>query len=355
MGLAFAALVVPARSATLHVPADYPTIQAGVDAAAQGDMVLVAPGTYYGAPGAAECVLMNKGIALISEGGAAVTRIDGEGARRVIFSDTSQTGRVIQGFTITGGFVIGYGGGLYIAGSRCSNVTLLDNVIVGNVATTGGGLSLWSTCGALIQGNVFEGNSATYASAFHSDSYHTTFNSNVVVNNVSPYWVMDITEFYGSFYMNDCLVANNSGWGVSLMAQCALEAIFRRCTFAGGQYALISTSNFLSVQLDQTLVVGDIVLRGDDEFCASVATFSHVDIFGTIYYYAGAELVWNQPNLKADPHFCDATGGDFTLAADSPCLPQNNAWGLQIGAFGRGCGPVSLTPSTWARIKAAYR
>jgi hypothetical protein len=42
-------LAVPARAdpATLHVPADFATIQAAVDAAQPGDTVLIAPGTYH--------------------------------------------------------------------------------------------------------------------------------------------------------------------------------------------------------------------------------------------------------------------------------------------------------------------
>ena len=36
----------PALAATIHVPTDQPTIQAGINAAVGGDLVLVAPGTY---------------------------------------------------------------------------------------------------------------------------------------------------------------------------------------------------------------------------------------------------------------------------------------------------------------------
>ncbi len=36
----------PAFAATIHVPADQPTIQSAIDTALVGDIVLVAPGTY---------------------------------------------------------------------------------------------------------------------------------------------------------------------------------------------------------------------------------------------------------------------------------------------------------------------
>ena len=63
---------LPSRAATVRVPSDQPTIQAGVDVATEGDTVLVAEGTYY----ERGITIQGRGIVLISESGPAVTTID---------------------------------------------------------------------------------------------------------------------------------------------------------------------------------------------------------------------------------------------------------------------------------------
>jgi hypothetical protein len=67
------AFFLPAMAAaTVNVPAQQTSIQDGINAAASGDIVLVAPGTYF------ENINFNgKAITVTSSGGPAVTKIDG--------------------------------------------------------------------------------------------------------------------------------------------------------------------------------------------------------------------------------------------------------------------------------------
>ncbi len=51
-------------------------------------------------------------------------------------------------------------------------------------------------------------------------------------------------------------------------------------------------------------------------------------------------------NVYSAPNFCDpwptGEGGDYTLAANSPCLPENSPSGELIGALGVGCDSLSV-------------
>ncbi len=59
-----------------------------------------------------------------------------------------------------------------------------------------------------------------------------------------------------------------------------------------------------------------------------------------------AELLGQDGNICEDPLFCDPEGGDFTLAAGSPCLPDFNPDCGLMGAHGLGCDtPVAVPPA----------
>ena len=94
---------------TIHVPGDFTTIQAAIDAAVSGaDEVVVAPGTYIEA-----IDFVGKAITVRSSGGPDVTTIDGNGAPHVVQCITGEgLDTILDGFTITGGNAV-LGGGTF--------------------------------------------------------------------------------------------------------------------------------------------------------------------------------------------------------------------------------------------------
>jgi len=89
------------NAATIHVPADQPTIQAGVDAAVNGDTVLVHPGTYTGV-GNHSILVHGKDILVKGRGGRDSTIIDVQNEADYGFGGSSDedNNAVLEGFTI---------------------------------------------------------------------------------------------------------------------------------------------------------------------------------------------------------------------------------------------------------------
>ena len=106
--------------------ADFNNIQAAVDAASDGDEIVVMPGTYtnisfYGQGG---------GITVRSKAGPSMTIIDAQGSGNCVYIRDVQN-VTIDGFTMTGGYAF-RGGGAYLFDSVYS--TLQNCIITGNTA-----------------------------------------------------------------------------------------------------------------------------------------------------------------------------------------------------------------------------
>ena len=90
-------------ASTIHVPADYPTIQGAVDVANDGDEIVVGPGTYTGI-GVNVVDTLGKSLTLRSSNGPEVTLVDGQDLRRGInCSGISPTLVTVVGFTVRNG------------------------------------------------------------------------------------------------------------------------------------------------------------------------------------------------------------------------------------------------------------
>lgn len=99
-----AALLIPAAVAavTIHVPAEHATIQQGIDAASEGDTVLVASPNIYLGPLNRDLDFGGKNLCLVSVSGPGYTVIDCEDAGRGFFFHSGEdTASVVRGFTIT--------------------------------------------------------------------------------------------------------------------------------------------------------------------------------------------------------------------------------------------------------------
>jgi hypothetical protein len=93
------------QAADLLVPSEYSSIQAAVNAATDGDRIVLAPGTYN-----EQVSINNKSITIASSGGPSVTKIDRVGNGGTIFYVGNDPGKTVsfEGLTITRWYLYSY-------------------------------------------------------------------------------------------------------------------------------------------------------------------------------------------------------------------------------------------------------
>lgn len=140
----------------LHVPGDYAKIQDAIDAAANGDTVLVAAGTYM------ECIdFEGKAIVVISEDGPGSTTIDGHHLKCVVtFKNNEGPDSRLEGFTVYNGAGHSHAGSAaWGAGIYCylASPTIHGNIIYDNFCSGyGGGICLRESDAVISENEITE-------------------------------------------------------------------------------------------------------------------------------------------------------------------------------------------------------
>ena len=307
----------------LIVPLEYATIQSAIDAAADGNTVVVLPGRYTG-DGNRDIDFLGKAITVRS--------IDPDNANLVSctivdcngtpdephwgfgFSSGEDHNSVLEGLTIINGY--SYEGSAIAciqSGPKISKCIITENrrhhyslgtiscafsdaiitgcTLVDNKSAYGGAISFYD-CNGVVEDCIISGNSALLGGGIVSVDSNTVITNCSISGNSAEYKGGAIFSGGGNVSITNCTLAGNTSltlkgnalacdekWGVF-----SSNVEFNNCILWNG---------------------GDEIFNNDE----SVINIRYSDVFGG---YDG------EGNIETDPSLVFA--GDYHLSADSPCI-----------------------------------
>ncbi len=300
--LAALAAAAGAEAEIIDVPADYATIQAAINASEDGDVVVVAPGTYTGI-GNRDLDFGGRAITVRSADPqdaavVAATVINCLQAGRAFFLHSGETVEsVIAGFTITNGF-----------------------------ATDGAGVYVLDASGATIRNCVFSGN-------------FVPSSSGVIQSDNNPLES-------ASLLIEGCMISGNVGGGVATYSIDDLEIAGTAISFNTGPGVNMSAFGSLAAVVRDSTVTGNggagLVVRGDLVEVAGclIADNAETGLALTGFFNGSAVLV---ANCTITGNTSAASTGGLACQSDPPAVIRNceitgntgrSAGGLSISGFG---------------------
>jgi predicted outer membrane repeat protein len=325
----------------IRIPADYPAIQQGINAANPGDTVLVSPGTYAEILTfsgkqitVASLFLTTRDTAYISQ-----TRIDGNRTGdAVAFTSGEDSTALLCGFTLTNG---NSGIFCYNSGPVLCHLTIEGNVTpLGGWAETSGGGGIYCILNSTPrQSNVtIAYNTASKNGGGLFCSGYVDMNQMSQVNIINTEISHNSAPMGGGIYCDfskltgvDLAITDNTAtWGGGLYCDIS-KPVFNNITLAknkadsagGGIYSR-SYSRYNMSKITNSIVWNnlpqEIFLEQSSTVNAVIISYSNLKGGESSVVTSGQDtVIWLEGNINVDPLFTGSGAYPYSLLAGSPC------------------------------------
>jgi predicted outer membrane repeat protein len=291
---------------------DYLRIQPAINAAVDGDEVVVADGTYTG-DGNRDIYFLGKAITVRSENGPENCIIDCQGEpnephRGFIFHTGEDHNSILEGFTITNG----HSGDYY-------------------------GSAIYCITSPTIKKCIFKDNVGIYGSAVECELGSAAIIDCLFINNDTEYAGGGFSCWNESFpLLNNCVfIANHAGYGGAVYCNYTSTLLINNSTFVGNTAedyggGLCAGPAYLGESIWPTLLVTNCIFRDNDP--DQINKYSDLLLVReenpAIVEYCNIQDGWDgKGNIDIDPRFIDIDSSnpihwDLHLRAESLCIDR---------------------------------
>ena len=314
-------------------PADFDNIQAAIDEAANGDVIVVKRGRYTG-KGNRDIDFSGKAVTVRSTNPndpniVASTIIDCNGSeysehRGFHFHTGEDPNAVVAGFTITRG-VTGSGGGILCTNG--SSPTIKNNIIKGNYILYdydgGGGIGCWDGASPIISDNIIcdnycePGGGGGGIRCYEAGSPKIV--SNVFIGNHAN--VGGAIEFaynnIGGLVEDNLIIGNTASWAAGIACWGTGDITIKNNTIVANMAA--EYTGGVQIHCTDTVRVTNCILWGNSD--------AEIEGDAQVTYCDVEDGFSGEGNIDADPCFADAAGGDYHLKSQAGRWdPDSKTW-----------------------------
>jgi len=320
---------------------DFPTIQDAINNSNNGDVVVVADGTYTGS-GNRDIDFLGKAIIVRSENGPENCIIDCEGTateshRGFYFQSGENRDSILDGISIIGGYA-DPGSGIYC---KASSPTIRNCVVRDNYAYSwGGGGIMAENCSPAIENCFITGNSS-HGSGGGVKCYQASpkiINCSIIANTTSYSGAgacMSLDDHSSPEIINCILSRNAAGYGGAIRCRTYSSPHIKSCIIYGNANDAVWCFNHCSPKITNCIIVNNQghglyhhnQHRGTPRITNSILWENSLqEIQGfAIVAYCDIEDGWQGPgNIDTDPCFVNPDNNDYHLLPFSNCIDSGD-------------------------------